>query len=83
VGDGDNMNQLAQELDQKLRTLDPACARKLESLVRDALQRAEQDEPSDLASRWPDGYFEQTAGALAGEQFERPPQGDLPVRDDW
>ncbi len=32
---------------------------------------------------WPDGYFEQTAGALAGEEFERPPQGELPSRDDW
>ncbi len=77
------MNQLAQEVDEKLRTLDPDRARKLESLVRDALQRAAQVEPSDSASRWPDGYFEQTAGALASEQFERPPQGELPVRDDW
>jgi len=32
---------------------------------------------------WPAGYFEQTAGALAGEDFERPPQGDLPQRNDW
>ncbi len=32
---------------------------------------------------WPDGYFEQTAGALAGEEFERPPQGELPSRDNW
>ena len=26
---------------------------------------------------WPPGYFERTAGALAGEPFERPPQGEL------
>lgn len=32
------------------------------------------------ATSWPAGYFEQTAGALAGENFERPPQGDLPKR---
>ncbi|MEX2170208.1 MAG: hypothetical protein WD851_12925 [Pirellulales bacterium] len=32
---------------------------------------------------WPVAYFEQTAGALAGEEFERPPQGDLPMRDVW
>jgi hypothetical protein len=32
---------------------------------------------------WPAGYFEQTAGALAGEDFERPPQGKLPERDVW
>jgi mRNA-degrading endonuclease toxin of MazEF toxin-antitoxin module len=77
------MNQLAQTLDEKLRTLDPACARMLEALVRDALRRAEQVQMGAAASVWPEGYFEQTAGALAGEEFERPPQGDLPVRDDW
>lgn len=32
---------------------------------------------------WPTGYFEQTAGALAGEELERPPQGDLPAREVW
>jgi hypothetical protein len=38
---------------------------------------------TNSAHGWPDGYFEQTAGALAGEDFERPPQGELPSRDDW
>jgi predicted DNA-binding antitoxin AbrB/MazE fold protein len=41
---------------------------------------------TDAAARsagWPTGYFEQTAGALSGEEFERPPQGDLPLREDW
>jgi hypothetical protein len=27
---------------------------------------------------WPAGYFDQTAGALAGEEFLRPHQGELP-----
>jgi hypothetical protein len=39
---------------------------------------------SDSAARsatWPLGYFDQTAGALASEDFERPPQGDLPQRE--
>jgi len=35
------------------------------------------------SAKWPSGYFEETAGALADEQFERPPQGDLPSREDW
>lgn len=35
------------------------------------------------SAAWPTGYFERTAGALAGEDFERPPQGDLPRREDW
>lgn len=42
-------------------------------------EKAETTTPPD----WPDGYFEQTAGALAGEEFDRPPQGELPSRDDW
>ncbi|MFI5378632.1 MAG: hypothetical protein ACHRHE_04995 [Tepidisphaerales bacterium] len=33
--------------------------------------------------QWPDGYFEQTAGALAGEQFDRPQQGLSPTREAW
>jgi hypothetical protein len=79
----EDMSPLAQTLDEKLRTLDPARARILETLVRDALWRAEQDHADAASSRWPEGYFQQTAGALAGEEFERPPQGDLPVRDHW
>jgi hypothetical protein len=77
------MNRLAEELDEKLRKLDPARAQYLESLVREALERAEQDEFCDSISGWPARYFEQTAGALADEVFERPPQGELPRRDDW
>lgn len=32
---------------------------------------------------WPAGYFDQTAGALAGEDFDRPEQGKLQNRDRW
>jgi hypothetical protein len=32
---------------------------------------------------WPIDYFEKISGVLAGEHFERPPQGDLPLREDW
>jgi hypothetical protein len=38
---------------------------------------------SEPAEAWPVGYFEQTAGVLASEEFERPTQGDLPSREDW
>ena len=77
------MNRLAEELDEKLRTLDPGRARTLESLVRDALESVEQEDGGGSASNWPVSYFEQTAGALAGDEFERPPQGELPDRDAW
>lgn len=32
---------------------------------------------------WPDGYFQQTAGAFAEEPFERSSQGALPSRGEW
>ena len=32
---------------------------------------------------WPEGYFQQTAGAFADESFDRPTQGTMPHRDDW
>ena len=77
------MNQLAEQLDEKLRTLDPPRARFLESRVREAIDEAEGADFSNGDTAWPDGYFEQTAGSLAGEDFERAPQGELPRRDEW
>jgi hypothetical protein len=35
------------------------------------------------ASAWPKGYFERTAGAFAGEHFERPPQLPFEKREEW
>lgn len=77
------MTQLAEELDARLKKLDPFQARYLETLVRDALLRAEQMAVVPSGTDWPASYFERTAGALAGEEFERPPQGEFPVRDVW
>ncbi|NOY43519.1 MAG: hypothetical protein GXP26_16995 [Planctomycetes bacterium] len=77
------MNRIAEQLDKKLRTLDPESAQHLESLVQKALDRAEQGDLCGSSSGWPARYFEQTSGALAGEDFQRPPQGKLPQRDDW
>ena len=77
------MTRVAEELDARLRMLDPVQARYLENLVREALLRAEQFAATSPANDWPPGYFERTSGALSGEEFERPPQGDLPLRDEW
>jgi hypothetical protein len=35
------------------------------------------------ASVWPEKYFERTAGAFAGEPFERPPQLPFEKREEW
>lgn len=77
------MSQIAEELDARLKKLGPVQARYLETLVREALDRAEHlAEPANW-NDWPPGYFERTAGALVGEEFERPPQGELPKRGEW
>lgn len=34
-------------------------------------------------SSWPQGYFDQTAGAFGDEPLERPPQTALEKRGDW
>jgi hypothetical protein len=33
-------------------------------------------------SSWPPGFFDRTAGSLAHDPIERPPQGDYEVRDE-
>ncbi len=40
-------------------------------------------EPVPAPGVWPPGYFERTSGALAGERFERPPQGETENRAIW
>ena len=39
-----------------------------------------RDAPAEC---WPEDYFGKTAGALAGEPIERPPQLPLEIRDEW
>lgn len=40
----------------------------------------EEKTPEDLG--WPPGFFERTAGALAGEDLERPEQLEFEQRDE-
>ena len=39
--------------------------------------------PPEPIAAWPANYFDETAGALAGEDFERPTQGEQPRRENW
>lgn len=81
------MNKIAEELDAKLQTLDQSRAQALVEMVRVAMTAIDMREPIDpmlgVEKGWPVGYFAQTAGALAGEPFERAAQGELPEREDW
>jgi hypothetical protein len=48
-----------------------------------ARQREPEIAGADRPTQWPEGYFEQTAGAFANERFERPPHLALEKRDEW
>lgn len=45
--------------------------------------RLETIATSHPGSGWPPGYFERTAGVLAGEPFERPAEDATEQRQDW
>ncbi len=80
------MNAIAIELDQKLQSLDPETAASVEQLVRDTLQLAERRSDSSCN---PDAiaahraHIAKFAGIWAGDDFERPPQGEFEKREDW
>ena len=80
------MTAIAAELDRKLQTLDPDTAAFLECLVRDALQRADKSPATGADARAlaeHQAHIAKFAGIWAGDDFERPPQGEYEKREDW
>ena len=75
------MNPIAQELAARLQTLDNPTAIALERAVRDAIDLASREKP--LLTVWPFGFFDRIRDEWGIEPFERPPQGELEVREDW
>ncbi len=54
----------------------------LDSLVEHESHNGNGTKPK-VSSAWPEKYFERTAGAFAGESFERPPQLPFEKREEW
>lgn len=77
------MSNIVEELDAALKSLAPDVARRLERLVWDAIALADIPPEKTDANGWPEGYFERTAGCLAGQDFERPEQLPLKKREPW
>jgi hypothetical protein len=77
------MNKIAEELDRRLKLLDRTTAEHVERLVSDALALAGDSAGKLSPDQWPAGYFDRTAGALAGEHLDRPEQGSSPTREAW
>ncbi len=77
------MSSVVDDLDAALKRADAKVARRLERIVREALALADIPPVKTDANGWPEGYFERTAGCLAGEEFERPEQLPFEKREPW
>ncbi|MCX7409515.1 MAG: hypothetical protein DWH84_00815 [Planctomycetota bacterium] len=77
------MSSIVEDLDATLKRADVRVARKIERIVRQALTLADAPAGKTDANGWPEGYFERTAGCLAGEEFERPEQLPFEKREEW
>ena len=53
-------------------------------LIKHLVTVLEREELAQMpkAPGWPPGFFERTAGSLADDPMERPPQGDYQERDE-
>ena len=81
------MKRIAQELDDKLESLDENHAAELARYVRKTIElyEAKRSESRNrgVANGYPPGYFDELEGVFADEPFERAPQGQLPEPKDW
>jgi hypothetical protein len=55
----------------------------LDALIKPGAHNGNGDGAKTTASSWPQKYFEHTAGAFAGENFERPAQLPFEKREEW
>lgn len=75
------MNAIVQELNASLETLDEGTAAVLERVVRDAIELAGGEKPPQAT--WLPRFFDRIREDWGEEPFERPPQGELEIREDW
>lgn len=45
--------------------------------------RAQKHDPQPPMSEWPEGFFDRLRAEWGEEPFERPPQGETEVREEW
>jgi hypothetical protein len=74
---------IAEQLDKKLRTLDPRAAASLEKLVRDALELVESGNGASRPGSLPPDFFTRISETFGSEPLERPPQGKFEQRQEW
>jgi len=74
---------IAQQLDEKLKTLDAKAASSLSGLVRNALDLVEAQNGTAGSGWLPAGFFTRIAQEFGPGPFERPPQGTSEKREGW
>lgn len=84
------MTAIAEKLDEVMRRPPPAAATTVEQRVREVLHEAEGESPADAAREARIKAHQEhiarcldDASALDWSDFERPPQGEYEVREDW
>jgi hypothetical protein len=73
------MSERAPSFEEIAHLADTLPSRDKLRLIKRLTVELERDytEPSPEARGWPPGFFERTAGSLADDPIERPPQGDF------
>jgi hypothetical protein len=74
---------IAEQLDKKLKTLDPKAASVLEKLVRDALELVESQSDAGQSRPLPPHFLSGIRAEFGPEPFERPAQGEFEKRQEW
>ncbi len=77
------MTAIAEQLDNKLRTLDAKAATSLEKLVRDALELVDTQSGARRSDPLPPDFFARISEDFGREPLERPPQGEFEKRPEW
>ena len=63
-------SDIAERIRRQAQSADMSVSSYLANLVK-----------SEVASEWPEGFFEGVVGTWTGETLHRPPQGEFEIRD--
>lgn len=87
------MTAIAEKLDEVMRRLPPAAATSVEKLVRDVIEVVESAPSAETEREARDARIKahrehisrclEEASSLDWSDFERPPQGESEVREQW
>jgi hypothetical protein len=62
--------ELAERIQQEAKAADMSVSRYLANLIK-----------REIATDWPEGYFEEVVGGWKGKPLQRPPQGEFEHRE--